>query len=188
MDWIPVTERLPERPEYDWVLIQVLILGRDPYYGVPHIAELRNGVWHADCYDGPLEKTAGVKVTHWMPLPEPPKEAILPGPTDYMLKEYINMDVKNTEAAFKTFKKEGLGCPDPAINYICDRRACTECHPECSHTTDIRHAQNFELVGDGIFEKTVARYFQVTSTPPRLSKPGIGKLLIKILKGEQTND
>lgn len=35
------------------------------------------------------------------------------------------------------------------IAYLCDRMACDNCHPEtCSHTTDIRHAKNFVLVGD----------------------------------------
>lgn len=29
--------------------------------------------------------------------------------------------------------------------YICDRRACKTCSPECMHTTDIRHAENFKL-------------------------------------------
>lgn len=70
--WIPVSERLPERPEYDWVLVQVKMNPED-YYGVPHIAELRNGTWY-DEDDLPLEEFRSVKVTHWMPLPEPPKE------------------------------------------------------------------------------------------------------------------
>lgn len=35
------------------------------------------------------------------------------------------------------------------IAYLCDRHACPNCHPEtCSHTTDIRHAKNFVLLGD----------------------------------------
>lgn len=35
------------------------------------------------------------------------------------------------------------------IAYECDRLACLHCHPEtCSHTTDIRHAKNFILLGD----------------------------------------
>lgn len=35
------------------------------------------------------------------------------------------------------------------VAYECDRLACDNCHPEtCSHTTDIRHAKNFVLVGD----------------------------------------
>lgn len=71
--WIPVTERLPEKPTYDWVLVQVKLEPGD-YYGVPHIAELRNGTWYSDAYETTLEETAGVKVTHWMPLPAFPKE------------------------------------------------------------------------------------------------------------------
>lgn len=66
--WIPVSERLPEKPTYDWVLIQCKLTPED-YYGVPHIGELRNGVWYSDCYIEPLEEMAGIKVTHWCPLP-----------------------------------------------------------------------------------------------------------------------
>lgn len=30
------------------------------------------------------------------------------------------------------------------IFYICDRKACVNCSPECFHTTDISHAKNFK--------------------------------------------
>ena len=69
--WVSVEEMLPGKPEYDWVLVQVWLVP-EGYFGVPHIAELRRGVWYSDCYDIPLEEGAGVKVTHWMPLPAPP--------------------------------------------------------------------------------------------------------------------
>ena len=29
------------------------------------------------------------------------------------------------------------------VFYICDRKACANCSPECFHTTDISHAKNF---------------------------------------------
>lgn len=66
--WIPVTERLPQKPDYDWVLVKCQMVP-EGYFGVPHIAELRNDVWYADCFDAPLEETVSVKVTHWAPLP-----------------------------------------------------------------------------------------------------------------------
>ena len=31
-----------------------------------------------------------------------------------------------------------------AILYLCDRKACEICNEECKHTSDIRHAINFE--------------------------------------------
>lgn len=34
--------------------------------------------------------------------------------------------------------------------YLCDRRACKHCSPECRHTKDITHAKNFELGIDGV--------------------------------------
>ncbi len=29
------------------------------------------------------------------------------------------------------------------IYYVCDRKACANCSPECNHTSDITHAKNF---------------------------------------------
>lgn len=37
--------------------------------------------------------------------------------------------------------------------YVCDRRACNTCNPDCRHTTDIRHAENFALFMDMMVEK-----------------------------------
>lgn len=67
--WVPVEEKLPDK-DHDWVLVACEFVPEGGY-GVPHVAELRNGVWYADCYDIPLED-AWVKVTHWMPLPDSP--------------------------------------------------------------------------------------------------------------------
>ena len=36
------------------------------------------------------------------------------------------------------------------VLYLCDRRACERCSPECHLTLDIKHAKNFELGEDGI--------------------------------------
>ena len=70
--WISVEERLPEYPEHDWVLVQIKLIP-EGWYGVPHIAELRRGVWFSSSCDGPLEETCGVKVTHWQELPAKPE-------------------------------------------------------------------------------------------------------------------
>ena len=68
--WIPVTERLPDTQDYDWVLAQITLIP-ECIYGVPVVAEMRNGIWY-DAYDETIEGKHE-KVTHWMPLPEPPK-------------------------------------------------------------------------------------------------------------------
>lgn len=41
----------------------------------------------------------------------------------------------------------------PKIFYVCDRLACERCDPECIYTSDIRHAENFELNNDTIIER-----------------------------------
>jgi hypothetical protein len=33
----------------------------------------------------------------------------------------------------------------PTVFFLCDRKACDKCHPECTHTADISHAVNFKL-------------------------------------------
>jgi hypothetical protein len=77
--WIPVTERLPEvvdsyivvvKCKYDWEKeyeIGVDIATYDPFSGNPYI----DGCWHT--YNDWNEGQEYLHVTHWMPLPEPPK-------------------------------------------------------------------------------------------------------------------
>ena len=67
MRWIPVEERLPEKEN-----AQVLMTDGEGCY----ISSRNNMVRLLDC-EGifiPGKAGAGVKVTHWMPLPSPPKE------------------------------------------------------------------------------------------------------------------
>lgn len=69
--WVKVEDRLPTPDEYDWVLVNVKF-DEDGTYGVPHIAEYRNGEWWGYFDDVPLTEL-GETVTHWMPLPEYPE-------------------------------------------------------------------------------------------------------------------
>jgi len=76
-DWISVKERLPELYQ------NVLVHYYNPHCVEPHnfaVAFRQNGldefipgkhIWHVD--SSPLELDE-LDVTHWMPLPEPPKE------------------------------------------------------------------------------------------------------------------
>ena len=67
MRWISVEERLPEQEN-----TQVLMTDGECHY----ISSRNNMVRFLDC-EGifiPGKAGAGVKVTHWMPLPSPPKE------------------------------------------------------------------------------------------------------------------
>lgn len=69
--WVNVDDRLPTPDEYDWVLVNVKF-DEDGTYGVPHIAEYRNGEWWG-YFDDVTLKELGETVTHWMPLPEYPE-------------------------------------------------------------------------------------------------------------------
>jgi len=90
MTWISVTERLPERPQYDWVLVRTKFVP-DGGYGVPHVAELRNGVWYSqDCDLGPMEEILSIEVTDWFDMQLLRAKNILDG-TDrpaYMVKSF----------------------------------------------------------------------------------------------------
>ena len=77
-EWISVKDRLPE--EYNWVLISYTDATDNNLRFIPSIAEIKNGVWytrelqaeHKDKYN--FEKDCLVKVTHWAPLPRPPRD------------------------------------------------------------------------------------------------------------------
>lgn len=81
--WISVKERLPEKPEYDWVLV-IVRDKRDGFIGIPQIGELRSdGFWHtvtSDSFNTPdfmrIYNTTDVlgeilkqEVVAWMPIP-----------------------------------------------------------------------------------------------------------------------
>ena len=63
--WIPVTERLPEA----FVSVLVQMPGEKPFPTVREGFISKNGVWHSACFDRESDE-----VTHWRPMPEPPKE------------------------------------------------------------------------------------------------------------------
>lgn len=54
------------------------------------------------------------------------------------------------------------------IFYICDKKKCEVCYPECKHTSDITHAANFKpapilvdgqaRLSDAYFEKTLHEF------------------------------
>ena len=74
LEWISVKERLPDNKEHDWVLAQVV--EDNGYMHIPKVMEYRQNRndWFEETY-GWLSKHKGAfVVTHWMPLPEPPKE------------------------------------------------------------------------------------------------------------------
>ena len=62
-DWIPCSERLPEI-DGNYLCISNHEIKILPY---------RNGVFYSICFDAVL-RCCNSSVTHWTPLPEPPKE------------------------------------------------------------------------------------------------------------------
>ena len=73
-EWISVKDRLPDNKEHDWVLAQVV--EDNGFMHIPRVMEYRQAKddWFEETY-GWLSKHNGLfSVTHWMPLPNPPKE------------------------------------------------------------------------------------------------------------------
>lgn len=72
-EWIPVTERLPDNKEHDWVLAQVV--EDNGFMHIPKVMEYRQqkNDWFEETYGWLSEHNGAFTVTHWMPLPQPPK-------------------------------------------------------------------------------------------------------------------
>lgn len=64
LNWISIEEKIPQRPEYDWVLVKIMY---DNHEGVPKVAEYLNGKWHCDLCDN-IEKDLNVKVVAWFDM------------------------------------------------------------------------------------------------------------------------
>ena len=71
--WISVKDRLPDNKEYDWVLAQVV--ENNGFMHIPTVMEYRQSKndWFEETYGWLSEHNGLFTVTHWMPLPEPPK-------------------------------------------------------------------------------------------------------------------
>ena len=72
-EWISVKDRLPDNKEYDWVLAQVV--EDNGYIHIPRVMEYRQAKddWFEETYGWLSEHNGLFSVTHWMPLPNPPK-------------------------------------------------------------------------------------------------------------------
>lgn len=73
--WIPVAERLPEdlKENKDKKIIPCLV-AYPPYRNGRLVTQFRQRKYDAD-YGWYWPKMGGMNITHWMPLPEGPKEA-----------------------------------------------------------------------------------------------------------------
>lgn len=72
-EWISVKDRLPDNKEHDWVLAQVV--EDNGYMDIPRVMEYRQlkNDWFEDSYGWLSNHNGLFTVTHWMPLPQPPK-------------------------------------------------------------------------------------------------------------------
>ena len=69
----------------------------------------------------------------------------------------FNISQENTELRKRLAEKEDQAAEEceskktclPDMLFVCDRRACETCTPECSYTFDARHAKHFEVDPDG---------------------------------------
>ena len=73
-EWISVNDRLPDNKEHDWVLAQVV--EDNGFMHIPKVMEYRQSKndWFEETYGWLSEHNGAFTVTHWMPLPKPPKE------------------------------------------------------------------------------------------------------------------
>lgn len=71
--WISVKDRLPDNKEHDWVLAQVV--EDNGFMHIPRVMEYRQlkNDWFEETYGWLSEHNGLFSVTHWMPLPNPPK-------------------------------------------------------------------------------------------------------------------
>lgn len=73
--WIPVTERLPEEDTDVLVVRKFLgVKGQVPPSTYVEIASRFGNDWCADSDEYKINRSKHTNPTHWMPLPEPPKE------------------------------------------------------------------------------------------------------------------
>ena len=72
-EWISVKDRLPDNKEHDWVLAQVV--EDNGFMHIPKVMEYRQqkNDWYEETYGWLSEHNGAFTVTHWMPLPKPPK-------------------------------------------------------------------------------------------------------------------
>ena len=72
-EWISVKDRLPDNKEHDWVLAQVV--EDNGYMHIPRVMEYRQAKddWFEETYGWLSEHNGVFTVTHWMPIPKPPK-------------------------------------------------------------------------------------------------------------------
>ena len=72
-EWISVDDRLPDNKEHDWVLAQVV--EDNGFMHIPTVMEYRQSRndWFEETYGWLSEHNGAFTVTHWMPLPAPPK-------------------------------------------------------------------------------------------------------------------
>ena len=72
-EWISVDDRLPDNKEHDWVLAQVV--EDNGFMHIPKVMEYRQSKndWFEETYGWLSEHNGAFTVTHWMPLPQPPK-------------------------------------------------------------------------------------------------------------------
>jgi hypothetical protein len=72
-EWISVENRLPNNSEHDWVL--AFIQEDNGYKWIPKVCEYRQNIndWYCQATGWMSSNDGTIFVTHWMPLPEPPK-------------------------------------------------------------------------------------------------------------------
>ncbi len=70
--WIPVTERMPQK--HGAICVNVILLMDDGRVTVGWLNQVTGRGYYLDTVNDVVIKAPLSRFTHWMPLPEPPKE------------------------------------------------------------------------------------------------------------------
>lgn len=100
-----------------------------------------------------LAKRTLINFTTYSATPGGVIEGIL-GPCKHRFEEDEILVIIDALKSYQQRTQENLSTvKSEEILYVCDRRACPICSPECSYTQDISHAKHFERVYNFFIEK-----------------------------------
>lgn len=69
------------------------------------------------------------------------------------------------------------------VLYLCDRKACDECNPECHHTQDINHAKNYQKAELDTYFETPRLPLNLVNLKPFAQQKVLNELVEQLTTG-----